>query len=296
MASCTLCPRSCQVNRLEGQLGFCKSGVQAKVSHFLPHFGEEPPISGTGGAGTIFFSNCNCSCIFCQNYQISQMGIGKEVSPLELSDMMLKLQNRGCHNIEFVSPTMHLPSILESLDLAVRAGLSIPIVYNTNAYEMLKSLSLLDGIVDIYIPDFKYADAEMAERFSSAYDYPEKALEAIKEMRNQVGDLDVSNGTAERGLIIRHLILPSQLENTFQVLTIIAEQISKEVYLSLMSQYNPVHKASAHKEIGRKLSREEYEKAMGWAVELGFENVWYQELESSEDFLPDFTKQDPFQF
>jgi putative pyruvate formate lyase activating enzyme len=210
--------------------------------------------------------------------------------------MMLKLQDQGCHNIEFVSPTPHLPFILESLDLAARGGLNIPIVYNTNGYESLKSLSLLDGIVDIYLPDFKYADTEMAERFSSAHDYPEKALEAIKEMQNQVGDLDISDGTAERGLIIRHLILPSQLENTFQVLSTIADQISNEVYLSLMSQYHPVHIASEDEEIGRKLNRKEYEKAMAWAVELGFENVWYQKLDSSEELLPDFTKPEPFQF
>ncbi len=296
MASCNLCPRSCRINRFEGELGFCKSGTFAKVSHFLPHSGEEPPISGTDGAGTIFFSNCNLSCIYCQNYQISQMGFGREVSAQKLSDMMFQLQKKGSHNIEFVSPTPHLPLILEGLDIAVQAGLNLPIVYNTNGYESLEALSILEGIVDIYLPDFKYADAGIAEDFSSAGDYPAKSLEAIKEMRRQVGDLILSNGIATRGLIIRHLILPSQLDNTLHLLNTIAKQISTDVFLSLMSQYSPVHKASDHREIGRKLTEEEYSKAMDWIEKMGFENVWYQELGSSEELLPDFSKRDPFQF
>ena len=296
LSSCILCPRRCKVDRLTGERGFCKSGYLSSVAHFLPHFGEEPPLSGTKGAGTIFFSNCNLSCLFCQNYQISQLGIGNEMSAQELADMMLKLQTDGCHNIEFVSTTPHLHAVLHALEIAIQNGLRIPLVYNTNGYESLEGLAMLDGVIDIYLPDFKYADAELGERFSAVRDYRKHALPAIKEMQRQVGKLVIANGVAARGLIIRHLILPSYMSNTFGVLSLIAKEISSDVQLSLMSQYNPMYGAAEHKEINRKLTQEEYDLCIRKAEALGFENVWLQELGSADELIPDFTMRDPFNF
>jgi putative pyruvate formate lyase activating enzyme len=296
LSSCTICPRSCRVNRLRGERGFCKSGYRAKVSHFLPHFGEEPPITGQNGAGTIFFSHCNLACIYCQNHQISQEGIGGEAKKEDLSAMMLRLQEFGCHNVEFVSPTQHLPAILEALEMSIRKGLHIPLVYNTNGYESLETLAILDGIIDIYLPDFKYGDDEIAEKYSCVRDYPHRALESLQEMWRQVGELQGRDGAAAKGVIIRHLIIPSCMENTHKVLSLIAEKISTDVQLSLMSQYSPVHKACDHPEINRRLSVQEYDRCIEWTEKMGFKNVWIQELNSADDFLPDFTMHEPFTF
>ncbi len=294
LTECTLCPRACGTNRIEGKRGWCGTGISSKVSHFLPHFGEEPPLSGMKGAGTIFFSHCNLSCVYCQNHQISQMGIGEERSSDGLSHMMLELQERGCHNIEFVSPTSHLHAILGALEIAVGGGLIIPLVYNTNGYESLEALALLDGIIDIYLPDFKYADDEIGRRYSSVYDYSLHALSAIKEMQRQVGKLNIEDGVAVRGLIIRHLVLPGHVKNTVSVLSNIAQMLSTNVTLSLMSQYHPLHGAGTHREIGRKITEEEYAQCIDHAEKLGFEDVWIQERESSDELLPDFTANDPF--
>ncbi len=296
LTACTFCPRECGARRMDGEKGWCGAQVESNVSHFLPHFGEEPPLSGTHGAGTIFFSRCNLSCIYCQNHQISQLGIGSERSADELAQMMLKLQSRGCHNIELVSPTPHLHAIIDALERATKCGLVIPLVYNTNGYESQEALALLDGIIDIYLPDFKYADDELGKKFSSVDNYSQHAIAAMQRMHRQVGELCIEDGIAMRGLIIRHLVLPGHVADTASALSIIAKTLSTDVQISLMSQYNPVHEAKAHREIGMKITKEEYAQCIDYAAKLGFENVWIQELESADELLPDFTARDPFSF
>jgi len=323
LAKCTLCPRQCKVNRLAGELGFCQSGKEVIISSTGPHLGEEPPISGAKGSGTIFFTNCNLRCVFCQNYQISQEGQGHPVSPEDLAKRMLYLQEIGCHNINLVSPTHYVPQILSALVLAIPKGLNLPIVYNTNSYDSLETLKLLDGIVDIYLPDIKYADDKYAKEYSGAGPVrsehtlekrpinsstlsPENASNgvnnyvkhnrlAIKEMYRQVGNLVISeSGIAQKGLLIRHLVLPHQIAGSFASLNFIAREISKDACISLMSQYHPSHKASKHPLINRRLKPSEYQEVVEYAEKLGLENCFIQELVSSDDFLPDFQKENPF--
>jgi putative pyruvate formate lyase activating enzyme len=276
---CRVCPRECGVNRLRNEKGgFCRSGLNPIVSSVSPHHGEEPPLSGTRGSGTVFFTNCNLKCVYCQNYPISQMGNGAERTPGELACQMLWLQEQGCHNLNLVTPTHFMPQILKALGIAKERGFSLPIVFNTSGYESLEALRLLDGIVDIYLPDMRYSDNAVALKYSSALHYPEVNRAAIKEMYRQVGNLVLDeNGVAQRGLIIRHLVLPGGLSGTEGVMKFLAEEISKDVYISLMSQYFPAYRTQEFKEIHRRITTEEYEESYQIMLKYGLENGWVQD-------------------
>ncbi len=281
LAACCVCPRACGVNRLkDDKLGFCRSGLNPVISSVSPHHGEEPPLSGTKGSGTIFFTNCNLRCVYCQNYPISQMGNGAERTVGELACQMLSLQDAGCHNLNLVTPTHFVPQILKALGIARERVFDLPIVYNTSGYESLETLRLLDGIVDIYLPDMRYNDNAVALRYSVAPHYVEINRAAIQEMYRQVGNLVMDEeGIAKRGLIIRHLVLPGGLSGTEGIMKFLAEEISKDVYISLMSQYFPAYKATEFKEINRRVTEEEYEEARRIMEKHGLENGWIQDLE-----------------
>jgi len=285
LESCSICPHQCKVNRLKGKSGFCKTGLKPKVCSFLPHHGEEPPISGSRGSGTIFFSYCNMACVYCQNYEFSQMGSGEEAGFEELADYMLQLQDMGCHNINLVSPTHVMPQFLKALSIAIPKGLKIPIVYNTGGYELPEIIKLLDGIVDIYLPDMRYADNEMSVKYSSAPDYPKYNQEALKEMHRQVGIAKTDNeGIIKKGVIIRHLVLPDNIAGTDKIMKFIATELSKDTYISLMSQYFPCYKAAQHKEILRRISSEEYESAKAAMEKYGLSNGWLQDSHGLDRF------------
>ncbi|NPB09214.1 MAG: radical SAM protein [Thermodesulfobacteria bacterium] len=270
LASCDLCPHECGVNRLKGEKGFCRVLARPKVSSYGPHFGEEQPLVGYGGSGTIFFTHCNMACVYCQNWEISHLGEGEEVSTEDLARMMLALQARGCHNINFVTPTHQVPFIVEALVLAAEKGLRIPLVYNCGGYEKVETLRLLEGIVDIYMPDFKYWDEKIALRLSKVPRYPQVARAAIKEMHRQVGDLVLDDEfIARRGLLIRHLVLPGGLAGTKEILKWIAEEISPHTYVNIMDQYYPCGEAWRYPPLDRRLTKEEYEEALKWAREVG---------------------------
>jgi len=275
MKSCRLCPRQCGANRLAGGKGFCQAPSQLQVAAFHPHYGEEKPLVGKGGSGTIFLTHCSLRCVFCINWQISQGGEGESRSIEELAAMMLHLQAIGCPNINLVTPTHYSPHILRAVDMAAGKGFRLPLVYNTHGWERLEILQKLDGIVDIYLPDFKYADAQMAAKYSSgAVTYPEIAKAALLEMHRQVGVAKPArDGLMYRGLMIRHLVMPSGVSGTRQVITWIAENLPKDTYLNLMSQYTPVHKASRYPEISRRITRDEYRDAVAWAKEAGLTNL-----------------------
>jgi putative pyruvate formate lyase activating enzyme len=281
LESCRVCPRECGVNRLKNDKGgFCRSGLNPVISSVSPHHGEEPPLSGTKGSGTIFFANCNLRCVYCQNYPISQLGTGTERTPGELACQMVWLQEQGCHNLNLVTPTHFMPQILKALGIARERGFDLPIVYNTSGYESIEALRLLDGIADIYMPDMRYSDETIARRYSVAQQYPKINRAAVKEMYRQVGNLVIGeDGLAKRGLIIRHLVLPGGLSGTEGVMKFFAEEISKEVYISLMSQYFPAYKATQIKELSRRITSEEYEEACRIMEKYGLENGWVQEFE-----------------
>jgi len=267
---CELCPRRCKVDRLAGQLGVCRTGKNPIVSGYGPHFGEEPPLVGYNGSGTIFFTNCNLRCIFCQNYEISQEGIGREVDIQDLAEMMLNLARRGCHNINLVTPTHQVPQILSALEVAAEAGLDLPVVYNCGGYESVKLLRLLDGIIDIYMPDAKYGTNEVGEEFSAVADYWDRNRDALREMHRQVGDLVVDErGIAQRGMIIRHLVLPNNLAGTREVMHFVATELSRDTYVNIMDQYRPAYKAIGHAKIGRRITSEEYIEALQIAQSEG---------------------------
>lgn len=268
LEDCTLCPRRCKVNRLKNKTGFCKTGRFSIVSSYFLHFGEEPEIVGKSGSGTIFFSNCNLGCIYCQNYTISHLGEGKEISSSNLAEIMLKLQKSGAENINFVTPTHIIPQIIEALELAIEDGLNIPLVYNCGGYENKDTIRLLDGIIDIYMPDIKYADDKISERFSSAADYYGIAKEAILEMHRQVGDLIVEDGIAKRGLLIRHLVLPNKLASSFSILDFV-RTISKDTYINIMDQYYPCYRAFEFKELSRRITHNEYLEVINYAKKIG---------------------------
>jgi putative pyruvate formate lyase activating enzyme len=273
---------------LRGQFGFCRSGFLPKVSSFNTHHGEEPPISGIRGSGTIFFSRCNLACIYCQNWPISQQGQGREVSLEKLAGMMMELQQRGCHNINLVTPSHMTAQILMAMEMAVRQGFNLPLVYNTSGYDSLDSLRLLEGVIDIYLPDIRYMDSEAAEKYSEAGDYPAANQAALKEMWRQVGELQLDDrGIAFQGMLARHLVLPNGLSQTRQALKFLAGEISPRVHLSLMSQFFPAHGAIQTAELGRNISREEYQQAVEWAEEFGLENGWHQELDDTGGGPPD---------
>ncbi|NPV50781.1 MAG: radical SAM protein [Candidatus Methanofastidiosum sp.] len=259
LSKCNLCPRKCNVNRCEGELGVCNSGINLRISSYGPHYGEEKELVGKYGSGTIFFTNCNLKCIFCQNYDISHLGQGYEVTNEQLSKIMLYLQNKGCHNINLVTPTHFMPQILQSVYLAIKDGLKIPLVYNCGGYESLDSIKILEGIIDIYMPDFKFGDNKSALKYIGVKDYFNRAKEAIKEMHKQVGDLKLDNDRIARsGLIIRHLVMPNNSSNSEKVIEFISNEISKKSYFNLMEQYRPCYKAIDYPEINRKLKRQEY--------------------------------------
>ena len=268
--SCTLCPRNCKVDRNAWNKGFCRTGNKPFVSSWGSHFGEERPLVGLHGSGTIFFGNCNLGCIFCQNYTISHLGEGHDMSCEALADVMLELQSQGCHNINLVTPTHQMPMILRSLAIAAGEGLCIPIVYNCGGYESLEAIKLMDGIIDIYMPDFKYADPDMAFTYSKARDYPSVAKAAIKEMHRQVGDLIMDDqGIALRGLLVRHLVLPEGVAGTAEVVRFIAEEISKNTYINIMDQYRPCYKAVEHPPLDRAITNEEFKEAISLALNAG---------------------------
>lgn len=270
LRNCKLCPRECTVDRTGGKRGFCKTGDKPFVSSWGPHFGEERPLVGRHGSGTIFFGYCNLGCIFCQNYEISHLGEGREISVERLAEVMLELQGRACHNINLVTPTHQVPMILRALSIAAQEGLAVPIVYNCGGYESIEAVRLLDGVVDIYMPDFKYADPEMALKYSKARDYPSIAKAAIKEMHRQVGDLVMDqSGIAQRGLLLRHLVLPEGIAGTREVVRFIAGEISRNTYVNIMDQYYPCFKAFEYPPLDRRITREEFSDAIRLAREAG---------------------------
>lgn len=284
LSPCRLCPRACGVDRLNGQRGVCRVGAQPVVASWTVHPWEEPPISGSRGSGTIFFTGCTGCCMFCQNYPISQLGVGREVSVERLAAMMLELQARGCHNVNFVTPTHFAAAILAALPIAIAGGFRLPLVYNSSGYDAVETLRLLDGIVDVYLPDAKYADDETAKRLSGFLGYVAANRAALQEMYRQVGEELVLNdeGVAVRGMIVRHLVLPGGLAGTSEVLRWIAANLSPRVHVSLMNQYFPAHRAVGHPLLGRKLTEEEYLEALAAFDESGLEYGWRQEASDEE--------------
>ncbi len=269
MNPCTLCPRRCKVNRSKSEIGFCGIGEMPVVSSVGPHFGEESVLVGFGGSGTIFFAGCNLGCVFCQNFDISHNRHGREVTIERLAQSMLELQDYGCSNINFVTPTHVIPAITAGIELARKSGLMLPTVYNTGGYDLVETLKLLEGFVDIYMPDMKYSDSQVAEELSAAPDYPEVNFAAIKEMHRQVGDLQVKKGLATRGLLVRHLVLPNQLAGSTKIIDFLAEQISTSTTINVMDQYRPCYKASSHSKINRRPTFEEIESVRRYAIEKG---------------------------
>jgi putative pyruvate formate lyase activating enzyme len=273
LKECTLCPRECRVDRTSDERGFCKTGNKPFISSWGPHFGEESPLVGRFGSGTIFFGNCNLGCLYCQNYSISHLEDGAETSFERLADIMLSLQKEGCHNINFVTPTHQMPMILRSIQIASGKGLNIPVVYNCGGYESLHAIQLLEGIVDIYMPDFKYIDPEMAKKYSCAEDYPKAARTAMKEMHRQAGDLIIDTGIALRGLLVRHLVLPEGIAGTAGVVEFIAQEISKDTYINIMDQYHPCYKAFDNPPLNRRITNEEYKEALRITREAGLKRI-----------------------
>jgi len=274
LKNCTLCPRNCRVDRTAGKRGFCRTGDRPFISSWNPHFGEERPLVGMFGSGTIFFGYCNLGCVFCQNWTISHKGEGAETSFEALADVMLDLQRMGCHNINLVTPTHQMPMILRSLAIAAGEGLRVPVVYNCGGYESLEAIRLLDGVVDIYMPDFKYADPAAAFCFSEAKDYPAVAKAVIKEMHRQVGDLVMDKaGIATRGLLVRHLVLPENVAGTAEVARFIAEEISKNTYVNIMDQYHPCYKANEHPPLNRRITNKEFAEAVSLALKAGLSRL-----------------------
>jgi putative pyruvate formate lyase activating enzyme len=270
LKSCHLCPRRCEVDRLEDEKGICRTGKNAMVSSSNPHFGEEDPLVGSSGSGTIFLTNCNLLCVFCQNYEISHQNEGVEVNSKTLAGMMLRLQKMGCHNVNFVTPTHVVPQILEALPSAIEGGLKVPLVYNTSGYDSVETLRLLDGVFDIYMPDFKFWDSDLSKKYMKAPDYPQMAREALKEMHRQVGDLELDErGVAVRGIILRHLVMPGGAAGTREIIRFVAQEISRNTYVNIMDQYRPCGNAHKYPSINRRITDEEYEEALAAAREEG---------------------------
>ena len=275
LAPCRLCPRLCEVNRTGGATGFCKGGFRASVSSFGPHYGEEAPLVGSGGSGTIFFAGCNLGCCFCQNHEISHLCEGREVSTEDLAGTMLGLQEMGCHNVNLVTPTHFTPQIAEAVRVAAAGGLRLPIVYNCGGYENVETLRLLEGIVDIYMPDFKFWSAASSERYLNAPDYPEAARSALKEMHRQVGDLIVRDGLALRGLLVRHLVMPGHLEDSREILKFLAEEVSTRTFVNVMAQYRPCYRSSDFPEIAGRPTHEEFTRALHFGDRAGLTRIYY---------------------
>ncbi len=295
LALCDICPRECRVNRLENETGFCHSGRLPVVSTVCAHHGEEPALSGTGGSGTVFFGNCNMRCVYCQNYQISQdwkKQIANEMDCRVLAEKMLYLQELGCHNINFVSPSHFVPQMARAIVEAVPMGLKIPLVYNTNGYDSVTTLKELDGIISLYLPDLRYASDEWADKFSHTANYVAHSRRAIKEMYRQVGNLvEDESGIAQRGLIVRHLILPNGLAGSEESLTWLARELSPQVTVSIMSQYLPTYSALGIPELSRTITVAEHKAVVRLLDRLGMENGWIQEMGSAENYVPDFERE-----
>jgi putative pyruvate formate lyase activating enzyme len=293
---CSVCPHACGIDRTQGKIGYCRQTDSLKVSSCVQHFGEETPLTGTHGVGNIFLTSCNMRCNYCQNYQISQLRDGSEQSYEEVADQMLALQSLGVHYIGWVSPSHVVPGLLKSLVIARRKGFTLPIIYNSNGYDSINTLKLLDGVIDIYLPDMKYADNVIAKKYSHIKDYVEHSREAVLEMFRQVGPTVFDkDGMAQRGVLIRHLVLPGNLAGTWETLCFIALEMSPKITLSLMSQYHPVYKAVHDPVIGRTISTAEYDDAIRMAEELGFEHLLVQRMDSRLHNLPDFRKKtNPF--
>lgn len=274
LSPCQVCPRLCQVDRLNNEKGVCRTGVKAVVSSYGPHFGEESPLVGSGGSGTIFLTHCNLLCVFCQNYDISHLGEGIETDAGQLAAMMISLQRQGCHNINFVTPSHVVPQILAALPAAIAKGLSVPLVYNSSGYDSIDTLKLLEGIFDIYMPDFKFWTRESGKRYAKAPDYADKARKAILEMHRQVGDLVINaEGLAVRGLLVRHLVMPGGLAETRDILHFLAREISIDTYVNVMDQYRPCGKADQYPPIDRPLSHDEFQEALNLARESGLNRL-----------------------
>ena len=290
LKECTLCPHNCKVNRIEGKVGRCKAGANVKLGLTQVHNFEEPCISGETGSGTVFFSGCNLSCVFCQNYKISQEYKGSEISVLELADEFLKLQKQNVNNINLVTGFMYVPQIIEAIKIAKEKGLNIPIVYNTSGYEAVETLKMLEGYVDIYLPDFKYFYNELGEEYSKVKNYFEVTSEAIKEMKRQVPEnIFDENGIMKKGVIIRHLVLPNHIRNSKRVLKYIKDTFGKDTYISVMAQYFPSNKAKEYSNINRKLTEEEWNEILDYIDILNLENGFLQELEDDEEkYVPNF--------
>ena len=288
--NCTLCPHNCKVNRLEGKKGRCKCDNTLKIALASLHMFEEPCISGTNGSGTVFFTNCNLNCIYCQNYEISQVGKGKEITIQTLADIFIKQQEKGAHNINLVTPTMYVYQIIEAIKIARKNGLKIPIIYNSNGYENVETIKMLNGYIDVYLPDLKYYTNESSKKYSNVDNYFEVATNAIKEMYSQVGNAVFDdNGIIQKGVIIRHLVLPNHIQNTKNILKWINENMPKNIYVSVMAQYFPTYKAKNDSLINRKLNKKEYKEVFNYLYSLDLQNGYIQELGSHEDeYVPDF--------
>ncbi|HMN60325.1 MAG TPA: radical SAM protein [Anaerolinea sp.] len=274
LENCSLCPQGCKAQRRAGKLGVCRTGERARVADFFPHHGEEPTLSGRNGSGTVFFAGCNLRCVFCQNWDISQANQGRELEPVGLAEIFLRLQGMGCHNINLVSPSHVVPQVLAAAEIAARTGLRLPLVFNTGGYDSLEALALLDGIIDLYLPDMKYANTRTAHLYSGARHYPQVNQAAVKEMYRQVGDLTLDeNGLAARGLLVRHLILPNRLAGTREIVRFLAEQVSPHTSLNLMGQYHPAHKAAAIPALNRPIRAEEAAQALQLALAAGLSRL-----------------------
>lgn len=290
LESCNICPRNCNVDRSKNELGFCKAGNKIKIARYSLHYWEEPCISGKKGSGTIFFSGCNLKCLFCQNYQISFNNNGKEISIERFSDICLELQNKKALNINLVTPTIYLPLIKEGLILAKKKGLKIPIVYNTSGYESVESLKELNGLIDIYLPDFKYFDNNLAKNFSNADNYFEIASKSLKEMYRQVGKPLFKNNIMKRGIIVRHLLLPNHIDDSKQIIDYLYKEYKDNIYISIMNQFTPVRKIEKFKELNTTVKEKEYDELINYALDLGIKNAFIQEGETcKESFIPDFS-------
>ena len=278
LSSCDLCPFDCKVNRLNGEIGVCRANDELYISSYNIHYGEEPPISGYRGSGTIFFTHCLSRCVYCQNYPISQLGYGNKYTIDELAEIMLYLQKRGAHNINLVTPTHYIAHIVSALEIAKNKGLNIPVVYNTFGYEKLDVLKILEGIVDIYLVDMRYSSDEIALKYSRVKNYVEINRNAVKEMHRQVGNLKMENGIAKKGVIVRLLVMPEDISGTTDTLRFLAKEVSKDIYISLMSQYFPAHRAFKYPPLDRGITKDEYQRVLLERERLGMNNGWVQEI------------------
>lgn len=286
---CTLCPRKCNIDRTNGQVGFCSMPDIIKVARASLHMWEEPCISGTNGSGTIFFTGCNLKCVFCQNHQIAVGGVGKELTSEKLANLCLMLQDKGAHNINLVTPSHYTPGIVEALILAKKRGLSIPIVYNTSGYDSVETLTLLDGLVNIYLPDFKYVSSALSAKYSHAKDYFDVAIKSLAEMVRQVGEPIFDGDMMQKGVIVRHLVLPGNVADSKEVLKYLYETYGNRIFISIMNQYTPLPHIANYPELNRKVTDVEYDEVVNYAIDLGIENGFIQEGETAdESFIPEF--------